>query len=120
MEWNRDSVAAAIVGMGGAWMIGSALLGSRSSRMSYVQRRGLVLSGAGFLLTAFAARWLQGYGRIGIACSLGGTAVAMSGLYQLLKERAAQRDSAQRDSAMRDRSPREAGHREPGKFDSRE
>jgi hypothetical protein len=115
MEWNRDSVAAAIVGMGGAWMIGSALLGSRSSRMNFVQRRGLVLAGAGFLLTAFAARWMQGYGRIGIACSLGGTAVAMSGLYQLLKERAAKRDSALRDRSLREVSPRESG-----KLDSRE
>ena len=102
MEWNRESIAAAIVGTGGAWMLGSALLRERANRLNSVQRRGLVLAGAGFLIIAFAARWLQGYGRMGIACSLAGTTIAMSGVFQLLKERAALRDSARRDSATSD------------------
>jgi hypothetical protein len=94
MDWNRDSVASGIVGMGGAWMIGSAFLTPGAARLNFIQRRGLVLTGAGFLVNAIAARWLQAYGRAGIACSLTGSALAMVGMNHLLRERTARRAAA--------------------------
>jgi hypothetical protein len=99
MEWNRESVATAIVGTGGAWLLGSAVLRNRAGRWNSAQRRGLALSGTGFLLSAAAARFLQDAGRFGIAVSLLGTALAMIGMYALVKERAARR--AEDESRLR-------------------
>ena len=104
MDWNREAVAAAVVGAGGAWMLGSALFSAKAQPMNIGQRRALALSGAGFLITAFAARWMQNFGRVGIACSLAGTVIAMIGMYQLQKERIALRESRLRDAAQRSAS----------------
>lgn len=86
MEWNREAVATFVVGAGGAWMVGAALT-HRGGNFNSAQRRGLFLSGAGFLTCAASARWMQSYGRLGIACSLLGTLTAMMGMYVLMKER---------------------------------
>ena len=93
MNWNRETVAIAVVGTGSAWMLGSALFNYGKRGFNAMQRRGLLLSGCGFLLCAISARWLQGFGMTGIACSIGGTMLAMAGMYQLVKERAARRSA---------------------------
>ena len=102
MDLDRDTIASAIVGTGGAWLLGSAALHGRSGRWNATQLKGLALSGAGLLMSAVAARWLQGYGNRGIAIALMGTALAMRGMYLLVRERAALRES----SRDRDNKPR--------------
>ena len=90
MELDRDTLASAVVGTGGAWLLGSALYHSRSGRFNGVQLKGLVYAGGGFLMSAAAARWLQHTGNRGIAISLMGTIFAMRGVYLLMRQRAAQ------------------------------
>lgn len=90
MDLDRDTVASAVVGTGGAWLLGSALLQARSGKWNSAQRKGLVYAGGGFLMSAVAARWLQHTGNRGIAISLMGTMFAMRGIYLLMRERAAQ------------------------------
>lgn len=89
MDFDRDTLASAVVGTGGAWLLGSALYYSRSGRFNRVQLKGLVYAGGGFLLSAAAARWLQHTGARGVAISLMGTICAMRGMYLLVRERAA-------------------------------
>jgi hypothetical protein len=89
MDLDRDTVASTVVGTGGAWMLGSAWLHSRSGKWNSAQLRGLVYAGGGFLMSAVAARWLQKTGNRGIAVSLVGTMFAMRGIYLLMRERAA-------------------------------
>jgi hypothetical protein len=103
VDLDRDTIASALVGTGGAWLLGSAVLHGRSGRWNVVQRRGLIFAGVGFLLSAIAARWLQGYGSPGIAVSLVGTLFAMRGMYILVKERAALR--AGKDPRHKPRAP---------------
>ncbi len=108
MDLDRDTVASAIVGTGGAWLLGSAVFHGRGGRWNAVQRRGLVYAGIGFLLSAIAARWLQRFGNPGIAVSLVGTMLAMRGMYILVKERAAQRAekrSSQERPSQKPRTP---------------
>ena len=90
MDWNRDAVATVVVGAGGAWMVGAALT-HRGGNFNPAQRRGLFLSGVGFLICAASARWMQAYGRIGIACSMAGTMAAITGMYLLMKDRSERR-----------------------------
>jgi hypothetical protein len=97
MEWNGESVTTFVVGAGGAWMVGASLT-HRGGNYNATQRRGLLLSGCGFLITAAAARWMQSYGRYGIALSLMGTAIAMAGMYVLVKERAERRAAEESES----------------------
>ena len=92
MNLDRETIASAIVGTGGAWMLGSALFNSRSGRWNAAQLQGLAYSGVGFLMTAAAARWLQHTGPRGIALSLMGTVLAMRGMYLLVRERTARRE----------------------------
>ena len=94
MDFDRDTIASAVVGSGGAWLLGSALLHSRSGKWNSTQLKGLVYAGGGFLMSAAAARWLQHTGNRGIAVSLMGTIFAMRGMYLLVRERAAQSASA--------------------------
>ena len=89
MDFDRDTLASAVVGTGGAWLLGAALLHSRSGKWNSAQLKGLVYAGGGFLLSAAAARWLQHTGNRGIAVSLMGTIFAMRGMYLLMRERAA-------------------------------
>ncbi|HYW33187.1 MAG TPA: hypothetical protein VE869_16920 [Gemmatimonas sp.] len=91
MHFDRDTVASALVGTGGAWLLGTAILHRGSARWHRAQLQGLALAGIGFLLSAVAARWLQGLGPRGIAVSLLGTILAMRGMYLLVRERAARR-----------------------------
>lgn len=93
MELDRDTVATAIVGTGGAWMLGAAVLNSRSGHWNANQLKGLVMAGCGFLMTAAAAHYLQSEGVRGIAVSLLGTALAMRGMLLLVRERLASRDA---------------------------
>lgn len=93
MDLDRDTIASAIVGTGGAWLLGSAVFHGHSGRWNRAQVRGLLFSGVGFLLSAVAARWLQHYGNRGVAVSLVGTMLAMRGMYILVRERAARRDA---------------------------
>ncbi|MBA3917659.1 MAG: hypothetical protein C0516_03620 [Gemmatimonas sp.] len=93
MELDRDTVATAIVGTGGAWMLGAAMLHSRSGHWNANQLKGLVLAGSGFLMTAAAAHYLQGEGVRGIAVSLLGTGLAMRGMLLLVRERLASRNA---------------------------
>lgn len=88
MQWDRETLAAAVVGTGGAWMVGSALFNGRSGRWNRAQVHGLLYSGIGFLMSAVATRWLQHTGRFGMAVSVMGTIVAMRGMYVLVRERA--------------------------------
>ncbi len=90
MDFDRDTIASAVVGSGGAWLLGSALLHSRSGKWNSAQLKGLVYAGGGFLMSAAAARWLQHTGNRGIAVSIMGTIFAMRGMYLLMRERAAQ------------------------------
>lgn len=90
MEWNGESVTTFVVGAGGAWMVGASLT-HRGGNFNATQRRGLLLSGLGFLITAASARWMQSRGNVGIALSMIGTATAMVGMYALVKERAERR-----------------------------
>jgi hypothetical protein len=90
MNFDRDTLAAAVVGSGGAWLLGAALYHSRTGRFSSAQLKGLVYAGIGFLMSAAAARWLQHTGSRGIAISLMGTFFAMRGMYLLVRERAGQ------------------------------
>jgi hypothetical protein len=106
MDLDRDTIASAIVGTGGAWLLGSALVHGRSDRWNAAQVRGLVFTGVGFLLSAVAARWLQPLGNRGIAVSLVGTMLALRGMYVLVKERAAKRDAARDASRDGSRTPR--------------
>ncbi len=103
MDLDRDTIASAIVGTGGAWLLGTAVYHGRSGRWNAAQRRGLLFAGVGFLLSAVAARWLQHYGNPGIAVSLVGTMLAMRGMYILVKERAALR--AGKRSSQKPRAP---------------
>ena len=104
MDLDRDTIASAIVGTGGAWLLGSAALHGRSGRWNSTQLKGLALSGAGLLMSAVAARWLRGYGNRGIAIALMGTALAMRGMYLLVRERAALRESS-RDGKNKPHTP---------------
>lgn len=109
MDLDRDTIASAMVGTGGAWLLGTALFHGRSGRWTPTQVRGLALSGSGFLMSAVAARWLQGFGNRGIAVALMGTALAMRGMYVLVKARAAIRDvgrDAGRPAAHETEKPR--------------
>lgn len=92
MNLDRETIASAIVGTGGAWMLGSALFHGRSGRWNAAQVQGLACAGLGFLMSAAAARWLQETGTRGIAISLAGTVLAMRGMYLLVRERAARRE----------------------------
>lgn len=91
MQLDRETLAAAVVATGGAWMLGSAIRSGKGGRWNTAQMHGLLFSGAGFLMSAAAARWLQHTGRIGIFISLVGTVLAMRGMYLLLRERAVRR-----------------------------
>ncbi|MCA0374761.1 MAG: hypothetical protein LCH84_03770 [Gemmatimonadetes bacterium] len=100
---DRDTVLAAVVGTGGAWLLGAALLNSRAGggRFSALQRKALVYAGGGFLMSAAAARWLSHTGSRGAAIAAVGTLFAMRGMYLLLRERAAERarEAAQKPGA---------------------
>jgi hypothetical protein len=89
MDFDRETVASAFVATGGAWLLGSAAFRRKSGRWNAAQLRGMSYAGAGFLLSAASARWLQPLGNRGIAVSLVGTTLAMRGMYTLLRERAA-------------------------------
>ena len=91
MDLDRDTLASAVVGTGGAWLLGSAALHARSGKWNSTQLRGLVYAGVGFLLSAGASRWLQHTGNRGIAVSLVGTLLALRGMYLLVRERAAEK-----------------------------
>lgn len=91
MDLDRDTIASAIVGTGGAWLLGTAAFHRQSGRWNAVQLRGLLIAGAGFLMSAIAARWLQHTGNRGIAVSMMGTMLALRGMYLLVRERAAKR-----------------------------
>jgi len=91
MDIDRETIASAIVGTGGAWLLGSAVFHGRSGGWNRSQVKGLLFAGTGFLMTASAARWLQDAGNAGIAFSLVGTLFAMRGMFMLLRERAARR-----------------------------
>ena len=93
MELDRDTVATAIVGTGGAWMLGAAVLNSRNGHWNANQLKGLVMAGCGFLMTAAAAHYLQSEGVRGIAVSLLGTALAMRGMLLLVRERLASKSA---------------------------
>ncbi|MEO7996991.1 MAG: hypothetical protein ABI852_06075 [Gemmatimonadaceae bacterium] len=97
MEWNGESVTTFVVGAGGAWMVGASLT-HRGGNYSATQRRGLLLSGLGFLTAAASARWMQSRGNLGIALSLLGTATAMAGMYILVKDRAERRAAEESES----------------------
>ena len=99
---ERDIVVASFVATGGAWLLASALLNGRSGRWNPAQVRGLYFAGMGFLASAAAARWLEGYGPRGAAVSLVGTLFAMRGMFILVRERAA-RGRASRDGDSRTR-----------------
>jgi hypothetical protein len=92
MQLDRETVASALVGTAGAWMLGSALFHGRSGRWNAAQVHGLAYAGLGFLMSAAAARWLQDTGPRGIVISLAGTVFAMRGMYLLVRERAARRE----------------------------
>ncbi len=94
MDLDRDTLAAALVGTGGAWLLGSALLHARDGRWNGAQLKGLVYAGGGFLMSAAASRFLQATGNRGIAVGLMGTAFALRGMYLLVRERAAERAAA--------------------------
>lgn len=98
MNWNRETIAVAIVGTGGAWMLGLALFNNGVKALSSVQRRGLLLSGVGFIVCAASARWLQNAGTVGLACSLSGTVIAMTVMYQLMREPAERRATRKTDT----------------------
>ncbi|HEY0930936.1 MAG TPA: hypothetical protein VGE27_13520 [Gemmatimonas sp.] len=109
MDLDRDTVASAVVGTGGAWLLGSAVVHAQSGKWNSAQLKGLVYAGAGLLMTAAAQRWLQHTGNRGIAISLMGTMFAMRGMYLLVRERAAER-AAERarqsaDTSGKPRSP---------------
>ena len=91
MNLDRETIASALVGTGGAWLIGSAVLNGRSGRWNRAQVKGLLFAGTGFIMSAAAARWLQHWGNGGIAVSLVGTLFAMRGMFILMRERAARR-----------------------------
>lgn len=91
MDLDRETIAAALVGTGGAWLVGSAVLNGRSGGWNRTQVKGLLFAGVGFIMSAAAARWLQHWGNGGIAVSLVGTLFAMRGMYILVRERAARR-----------------------------
>ncbi len=101
MPLDRDTLAAALVGTGGAWLLGTAALHGNSDRWNRAQVKGLVFAGAGFLLSAIAARYLQHLGTRGIAISLVGTLFAMRGMYILVRERAARRAQSMSDKPQR-------------------
>lgn len=105
MPLDRDTLASAVVATGGAWLLGSALLHSRSGKWNSAQLKGLVYAGGGFLISAAAARWLQGAGPRGIAVSLMGTMFAMRGMYLLVRERAAARRIAEQAAGGTPRPP---------------
>lgn len=93
MDLDRETIASAIVGTGGAWLIGSAILHGRAAGWNRAQVKGLLFAGTGFLMTAAAARWMQEWGNAGIGFSLVGTLFAMRGMFMLLKVRAERRAS---------------------------
>lgn len=97
MGWNGEAITTFVVGLGGAWMVGASLT-HRGGNFNPVQRRGLLLSGTGFLISAASARWMQGRGSVGIALSLFGTAMAMAGMYILVRERAERRAAEESES----------------------
>ncbi|WP_434478618.1 hypothetical protein [Gemmatimonas sp.] len=90
MPLDRETLASTVLATGGAWLLGLALVHSRSGKWNGVQLKGMVYVGGGFLLSAAAARWLQHTGPRGGAVSLMGTMFAMRGMYLLIRERAAQ------------------------------
>lgn len=103
MNLDLETLASAVVGTGGAWLLGSALFRRWSGRWNAAQLRGMAYAGIGFLMSAGSARWLQHVGNRGIAVSLVGTLLAMRGMYTLVRERAARR--ADEKSAEKPRLP---------------
>ena len=79
MNLDRETIASAIVGTGGAWMIGSALFNGRNGRWNAAEVQGLAYSGIGFLVTAAAARWLQHTGPRGMVLSVLGHGAGHAG-----------------------------------------
>lgn len=59
MHFDRDTIASAIVGSGGAWRFGAALRHAQSGQFGGTQLAELFYAGVGFLTSAAAARWLQ-------------------------------------------------------------
>ncbi|BAH39853.1 MAG TPA: hypothetical protein DGD08_13100 [Gemmatimonas aurantiaca] len=105
MDLDRDTVASAVVGTGGAWLLGSAVVHAQSGKWNSTQLKGLVYAGAGFLMAAAAQRWLQHTGNRGIVVSLMGTLFAMRGMYLLVRERAAERARQSGDQPGKPRPP---------------
>lgn len=93
MNWDGETLAAALVGTGGAWLLGSAVFHGRSGRWTALQVQGMAYAGAGFLMSAAAARWMQHTGPRGMAFSLMGTILAMRGMYLLVRERGRERSA---------------------------
>ncbi|MFO0093721.1 MAG: hypothetical protein ACK54K_05375, partial [Gemmatimonadaceae bacterium] len=91
MDLDRDTVASALVGTGGVWLLGTAALQAQSGKWNRTQQKGLIYSGAGFLLSAAASHFLRDMGPRGVGISLVGTLFAMRGMYLLVRERAAAR-----------------------------
>lgn len=93
MNFDRETIASAIVGTAGAWLVGLAAVHARTGRWNATQRRWLYVTGVGFLMSAIATRWLQPFNNRGIAVSILGTVLAMRGMYGLVRARIARRNA---------------------------
>jgi hypothetical protein len=85
---DRETVLSGLVSGGGGSLLAFALYARSVGRANGAQVRGLASAGSGFLVSAGAARWLQGYAQAGAAVSLVGTGLTMAGIYILVRERA--------------------------------
>ncbi|MCU0647703.1 MAG: hypothetical protein MUF00_06890 [Gemmatimonadaceae bacterium] len=94
---DRDRALITLVGTGGAYLLLAAILEARAAHQATAQARALALAGVGFMLSAYAAYALQGYGARGAAVGLLGVACAMAGSMRLVRERAARRRDRERD-----------------------
>jgi hypothetical protein len=88
---DRERLLITAVGTGGAYLLLAAMLEARAAHQATAQARALALAGVGFMLSAYAAYALQGYGARGAAVGLVGAACAMAGSLRLVRERAERR-----------------------------
>jgi peptidoglycan/LPS O-acetylase OafA/YrhL len=93
---DRDRILITLVGTGGAYLLLAAMFEVRAAHQANAQARALALAGVGFLLSAYAAYALQGYGMRGAAVGLLGVACAMTGSLRLVRQRAEKRERERR------------------------
>ncbi len=88
---TRDEALQLAVGGGGALLVVYAAWAHGAHRASAAQVRGLLMAGAGLLMTAGSSAALRAHGAVGPAVSVAGALLLLKASLLLVRERQAQR-----------------------------